>query len=126
MKKILITEDNKTFADALSFYLQDENYETLWVPDGLRGFLRANLWQPDLILMDIDLGASTGFEVAKEIMDAHIPIIFMTASNSPEFVEEARKYDAFAFFHKPLDVPKLLKTIRNSLFSQHRHGFVLA
>lgn len=118
MKKILITEDNKTIADALAMSLEDEGYETLAVYDGLRGFLRSYTWQPDMIIMDVNLGASTGFEVAKEILDTKIPIMFITASTDPHIEEDASKFNTIGVFHKPFDCKYLIHKI-NQYFIQH-------
>lgn len=126
MKRILITEDDKTYSDALTFCLEDEHYEILCVPDGIRGYLRANLWHPDLILMDVNLGASTGFEVAKEILDTDIPIIFMTADNCPQHIEQAKKFNSIALFHKPFNVKQLLETIKETLAGHKLPEFLVA
>ena len=67
MKKILIAEDDPKIGAALEIRLKAANYEVQIVPDGVRSFLRAIIWKPDLILMDVFMPIGSGLEVAREL-----------------------------------------------------------
>jgi CheY-like chemotaxis protein len=122
MKKILITEDNKKISDDLEIRLKAAGYETKTVADGLRSYLRAATWTPDLILMDICIPVGSGLAVAQELKDAglaDIPIIFITASKQKSLKERAGKLNAAGFFEKPFETEKLLAAIASILQSKH-------
>ena len=114
MKKILITEDDKQIAAALKIRLKAAGYAVQIVGDGLRSYIRAQTWIPDLILMDIHLPMGSGLDVAQELQDAglaDIPIIFITASKQENLQQRAGELNAAGFFEKPFDTEKLLSFI---------------
>ena len=125
MKKILIAEDDPKIGAALEIRLKAANYEVQIVPDGVRSFLRAIIWKPDLILMDVFMPIGSGLEVARELElagEADIPIIFMTAGKEKNLREKARKMNVVGFFEKPFDMKKLLAAISRALRSRPRHS----
>ena len=88
------------------------------VADGLRSYLLAASWKPDLILMDICIPIGSGLAVAQELKDSGldvIPIIFLTASKRTNLKELAGKLNAAGFFEKPFDTEKLLAAISSTL-----------
>jgi DNA-binding response OmpR family regulator len=117
-KTILIAEDDKKTALALTIRLQAAGYEVLSVPDGFRSFMQAMSRKPDLILMDIGLPFGDGLSVAEELQDSDlsaIPIIFMTASRKKSLQSRAQEIGAAGFVKKPFDSQKLLDSIANVL-----------
>ena len=122
MKKILIAEDDKKIADALEIRLKAAGYEVQIVADGLRSYLRAQTWTPDLILMDIYMPIGSGLAVAQELKDTELadtPIIFMTASKQKNLRVRAEELNAAGYFEKPFDTKKLLAAISRALQSKH-------
>ena len=122
MKKILITEDDKQSSAALEIRLKAAGYAVQTVADGLRSYLRAMTWTPELILMDIYMPIGSGLDVAQELKDAglaDIPIIFITASKQESLRERAEELNAAGFFEKPFDTEKLLAAITRTLQSRH-------
>jgi len=122
MKKILITEDDRQIAAALKIRLTAAGYEVQIVEDGLRSYLRAQTWSPDLILMDIFMPTGSGLDVAEVLKDAgldRIPIIFITASKREDLRERAKALNAAGFFEKPFDTEKLLAAIASALQAKH-------
>src|SRR5215468_1795747 len=105
MKRILIIEDDEKIAFALSVRLQAHGYPTWIARDGALGLGMAVRNRPDLVLMDISLPIGNGFAIAERIRSyiPPTPIIFLTASKSPEFRERAQKLGAAAFFEKPYE-----------------------
>jgi CheY-like chemotaxis protein len=119
MQKILIVDDNKENRDMLSRRLTRAGYEVHLALDGPSGVQTAYEQLPDLILMDIALGAMDGWE-ATEILKAdprttHIPIIALTAHTAPR--DEAVSLAVGCADHdtKPVDMPRLLGKIEAQL-----------
>lgn len=65
-KKILIIEDEKALAKNLAMALEDK-YQVLLAETGRDGIAQAIAEKPDLILLDVMLPDTTGFEVLKEL-----------------------------------------------------------
>lgn len=122
MPKILIVEDDRKIAIALTVRLKAQKYEVLVAGDALWGTSLAIKEQPDLILLDISMPAGGGFLVAKRVqqnvMTSAIPIIFLTASKDPSLRKKAMEFSPAAFIEKPYDAGKLVAAIREALGEQ--------
>jgi len=115
---VLIAEDDKRIAAALTVRLEAAGYKTVTTPDGFRSFMTAVSGRPDLILMDVFMPIASGFSVAEELRKADladIPIIIVTASKKKSVREQAAEIGAAAFFEKPFDAERLLAAIARAL-----------
>jgi DNA-binding response OmpR family regulator len=121
MKKILIVEDDQKTAMALAIRLKANGYSTSVAPDALAGANQARAIKPDLILLDISLPGGNGFQLAETLLrmpeTSGTPVIFITASKSPELLEKVMELGAIGLFEKPFDTEKLLGSIDRK-FSQ--------
>lgn len=83
--KVLIIDDDKTAQKFISNAIRD-NYEVKTANDGLSGIEDATHWQPDVILLDVEMPGKNGFETCEEIkrnaLTQHIPIIFISGRSS--------------------------------------------
>ncbi len=113
-RKILIIEDD----NEIRTFLQEEispyfNVET--APDGLSGFEKAQTCEADLIICDVFMPGMTGFELTKKLKadfaTSHIPIILLTAFNSPEKHLEGIESGADAYIAKPFSIKLLLARV---------------
>jgi CheY-like chemotaxis protein len=119
MKKILIVEDDETVAKALNLRMKSAGYETALASDAIQGLSRAVSFGPDLVLLDINLPAGNGIDVAHHIrnmLPSSIPIIFLTASKQPGLVERATLVGSpVGFVEKPYNSESLLAATRRGL-----------
>ena len=65
--------------------------------------------KPDLVLMDIELGDGTAFDVLKTLADSKFQIIFTTAHE--HYALKAIKFNALDYLLKPIDVDELQEAI---------------
>src|ERR1700746_3006335 len=83
MKKILLVEDNEMNRDMLTRRLQRQGFSVCCAHDGAAGVAMAKTEMPDLILMDVALGAMDGWEATQLIkadpQTSNIPVIALTA-----------------------------------------------
>jgi CheY-like chemotaxis protein len=116
---ILIVEDNPINSDVLGRRLERRGYHIRFAEDGPSGIEAAGALLPDLILMDIGLGAMDGWEATRRIKanpaTGAIPVIALTAS-----AFESDRLKSFAagcsdFDTKPVDLPRLLGKIERAL-----------
>jgi len=113
MKTILIAEDDKTIAAALTIRLKAAGYKVVVTRDGYDGLKAAALERPDVIVTDIWMPVGTGLCFAEQLQEVglQIPVIFITASHNDILVQKARQLNAFACFRKPYDSDQLLSAI---------------
>jgi len=117
--KILVVEDDKRIALALTVRLRAAGYDVITAPDAVLAVSMALKHRPDLMVLDILMPGGNGFLVAERIQDLEamlgVPCIFLTASKQPGLREKARRLGAAGFFEKPYDAGELLATIRKTL-----------
>jgi DNA-binding response OmpR family regulator len=117
-KKILIVEDDHRVAAGLALRMEAAGFETTVALDGLAGVRSAVHTRPDLVLLDISLPAGDGFTVAERIqrhIASPVPIIFLTASQRPEFRLRAQELGAAGFFQKPYEARELMAAVHQAL-----------
>lgn len=118
MKKVMIVEDDKKIAMALSVRLKSCGYEVEASHDAVVAVSNAKTFKPDLILLDISMPGGDGFSLAERFNNlvdtAGVPIIFVTASKKIGLKEKAMAMGAAGFFEKPYDADLLLTKV-NSL-----------
>jgi CheY-like chemotaxis protein len=119
MPKILLVEDNEMNRDMLTRRLQRHGFQVCCAPDGSSGVAMAAQESPDLILMDVALGAMDGWEATQHIKanpnTARIPIIALTAHALATDRQRSIDVGCADFDTKPIDLPRLLEKIRACL-----------
>ena len=75
--KVLIVDDEKNIVDLIQKSLKLEGYETLGAYSGQEALHKVKTWHPDIVLLDIMLPDTDGYEVLQKIQeyDMRIPII---------------------------------------------------
>ena len=116
MAKILIIDDERSIRNTLKDILGYEKYKVDEAEDGLAGVDKIRNNKYDAILCDIKMPQMDGIEVLEKAMiltDA--PVIMISGHGNIETAVEAIKKGAFDYIAKPLDLNRLLITIRNAL-----------
>ena len=116
MAKILIIDDEAPIRRTLREILEYEKYKISDASEGAEGLELMTNEKFDLILCDIKMPRMDGIEVlskAKQITDA--PIVMISGHGNIETAVECIKNGAFDFITKPLDLNRLLITIRNAM-----------
>jgi DNA-binding response OmpR family regulator len=108
--KVLLAEDDENLGLLLKEYLIAKGYDTDLFPDGemaYHGFMRNHY---HLCLLDVMMPKKDGFSLAKDIrlVNADIPIIFLTAKNLKEDVIEGFKIGADDYMTKPFSMEELI------------------
>jgi CheY-like chemotaxis protein len=117
--KILVVDDERDIADAVSALLIAAGYDVLLAHDGVEAVDTALLERPDLILMDFQMPRMDGVEAAVRIRKIHerkeVRILLATAS----LVDLSRVSEADGFLMKPYSRDILLSFIQ-ALLAQKR------
>ena len=116
MEKILIIEDDKTIREELSILLTNNNYNVSSIEDFLNIEDSLKDVNPDIILLDINLPNTDGFEVIKKIKKVTSkPVIFVTSRNTLEDEIKSLSSGGYDFITKPYNKELLLLKIRKCL-----------
>ena len=116
MGKILIVDDERAIRRALREILEFEEFEVDEAENGKEGLDKAKLDTYDIIFCDIKMPEMDGMEVLDGIQKAKIdsPVIMISGHGNIDTAVQAIKKGAFDFIEKPLDLNRILVTIRNA------------
>jgi CheY-like chemotaxis protein len=122
--KILLVEDSLANRDMLTRRLQRRGFVVCSAADGPTGVAMSVSEKPDLILMDVALGAMDGWQATQLIKDdlrtSHIPIIALTAHALATDREKSVEVGCADFDTKPVDLRRLLGKIEVCLARTRR------
>jgi two-component system, NtrC family, nitrogen regulation response regulator NtrX len=116
MSKILIIDDERSIRRALREILEFEQFEVDEAENGIEGVEKAKSNAYDVLFCDIKMPGKDGMEVLDELIAAQIdvPIIMISGHGNIETAVDAIKKGAFDFIEKPLDLNRILVTVRNA------------
>ena len=126
MIKILIVEDEKPIADLLDMSLTAAGYHCDWVDNGLDAADAVEETRYDLILLDVMLPGSDGFELMEYFAPLHIPVIFTTARDSLKDRIKGLKLGADDYIVKPFEIAELLARVETVLRRRHKTDSLLS
>lgn len=114
--KILIIDDEKSIRNALGDVCEDEGYQVSVAEDGVKGYEAAKDGGFDVIFCDIKMPGMDGVEVLKKLVEEGVDsaIIMITGHGDVQTAVECIKLGAYDFIQKPLDLSRILVTIRNA------------
>ncbi len=96
--------------------LENENFEVVLAEDGLEALDKLELGPFDVILCDIKMPQMDGIELLDKIKEREpdAVVVMISGHGTIDTAVEAIKKGAFDFISKPLDLNRLLITIRNA------------
>lgn len=113
---VLIVDDHPMFRDGLRKALEFENDIQVvgQSADGEQGLEAARTLQPDVVLLDINLPAMNGLQVARQLKSERIgvSVVMLTAYHDSEQVLHAMRAGASAYCAKDITPEKLVEVLR--------------
>ena len=122
--KVLIVDDDVAITQQLFWTLCDE-FEVMTANDLSSAVRRATIYEPDVAILDLHLpptldAPAAGLRVL-DFVKRHLPVskVFVASSDpSVEIRKDCIRRGADGFFDKPLDVERLLSTVRRTALSR--------
>ncbi len=107
---ILLCEDEESLGMLVREYLQAKGYEAELFLDGEAGYKAFMKNKYDMCLLDVMMPRMDGFTLAREIrmVNAEVPIIFLTAKNLKDDILEGFKLGADDYLTKPFSMDELV------------------
>lgn len=114
---ILIIDDEKSIRGTLKEILEYEKYEVDEAEDGMKGLALMEKKRYDIVLCDIKMPRMDGIEVLGKIREKGLdsPVVMISGHGNVETAVESLKNGAYDFISKPLDLNRVLVTIRNAM-----------
>lgn len=116
---LLIVDDTPENVRLLSAILGKQGYEVRKALSGAMAFLAIKAGRPDLILLDVMMPNMDGFEVCRRLKadptTQDIPIIFLSAADTPAYKVEAFRAGGEDYITKPFQVEEVLARVEHQL-----------
>lgn len=117
MTTILIIDDERAIRSTLREILEYEDYKVFDADNALDGLEILKKEKIDLVLCDIKMEKMDGLEALTfaQTLKPEVPFIMISGHGTVETAVEATKKGAYDFLSKPLDLNRILITVRNAL-----------
>ncbi|MBP8023507.1 MAG: sigma-54-dependent Fis family transcriptional regulator [Paludibacter sp.] len=117
MAKILVIDDERSIRNTLKDILEFEKHEVALAGDGQTGLDAAQSESFDIIFSDIKMPGMDGIELLTMLKEKEVeaPVVMISGHGNIETAVECIKKGAFDFIEKPIDLNRLLITVRNAL-----------
>lgn len=117
MSKILVIDDERSIRNTLKDILEYEKYKVDVAEDGMKGLEKVKGAEYDIILCDIKMPGMDGIEVLQKLTEQtpDTPVVMISGHGNIDTAVESIKKGAFDYIEKPLDLNRLLITIRNAM-----------
>jgi len=120
---ILTVDDTPANIRLLTHYLEKQGYRVLTAEDGFEGFKAAIEHKPDLVLLDVMMPGTDGYEVC-ELLKAEeetrdIPVMFLTAKADVEDKIKGFELGAVDYITKPFNLVEISTRVKTQLTLKH-------
>ena len=113
----LVVDDHRLFRTSARLLLQSEGYEVVGeAADGAEAVAQARRLHPDVIVLDVQLPDTTGFEVARSVLEAgpDIQVVLVSSRHASEYGDLVNLSGALGFIAKDeLSGPALARVLRD-------------
>lgn len=116
MTKILIIDDERSIRNSMKDILTFEQHEVIVAENGMEGIIAVKTEKPELVFCDIKMPKMEGIEVLERIKEfsRDTPVVMISGHGTIDTAIEAIKKGAYDFIEKPLDLNRILITIKNA------------
>ena len=114
---ILVVDDERAIRNSLKEILEYENYKVEVAENGADGLQKVQNGKFDLIFSDIKMPEMDGIAFLEAVLKERgdVPVIMMSGHAEIDTAVKSIKLGAYDFISKPLDMNRILVTIRNAL-----------
>jgi two-component system alkaline phosphatase synthesis response regulator PhoP len=113
--RILLAEDEESIREAVKLNLELDGYEVVAVANGRLALQRFREERFDLLVLDVMLPEVDGFQICEQVRlaNADVPVIFLTAKDSPHDRITGLKRGADDYLTKPFSLEELMLRVQN-------------
>jgi DNA-binding response OmpR family regulator len=111
-KRVLIVEDDSNLAAFMRENLLYEGFDVNWAADGNSAQMRARTFMPDLIVLDIMLPDTSGFELCAALRrNGRVPVLIVSARSDKTDKLRGLNLGADDYITKPFDLDEFVARV---------------
>ncbi|MBT9329565.1 response regulator [Paracidobacterium acidisoli] len=116
---VLLVDDNHTHQYSLGRHLHESGFDVIHAHTGAETLSLVSVRQPDVILLDIHLPDTTGFDICQRLKEnpetESIPVVFHSATYDTQAAKsQATDLGAVSFLSYPIDIEHLVSVLRGA------------
>jgi two-component system response regulator RegX3 len=120
---VLVVEDEPSLAESIRYALEVEGFEVVTAGTGRDGLEQARIANPSLVLLDVMLPESSGFDVCRQIRSSSdVPIIMVSARDAEADMVAGLELGADDYVTKPFSMRELVARVRAQIRRSARTG----
>jgi DNA-binding NarL/FixJ family response regulator len=101
MRTVVIVDDHAHFRASARAMLELEGFEVVGeAEDGETGVALVEELEPELVLLDVSLPDTNGFEVARRLAPSHVDVVLVSSRDAPDYGAHAEESGARGFIPK--------------------------
>jgi DNA-binding NtrC family response regulator len=114
--KVLMVDDEEDFVTTLAERMKMRDLSPDLALSGEQALQRVEDDVPDVMVLDLKMPGIDGMEVLRRVRQAYpqVQVVILTGHGSEKDEAEAKRLGAFAYLQKPVDMEKLVKTLRQA------------
>jgi DNA-binding NtrC family response regulator len=114
--KVLLVDDEQEFIETLSERLRLRDLEAKTALDGEQALEAVQDDEPDVMLLDLKMPGMDGMEVLRKVKKAYpgVQVVMLTGHGTDKDEEQAKRLGAYAYLQKPVDLERLVVTLRDA------------
>lgn len=117
--RILMVDDEERFRTITSRILERKGFETIVAESGELALEKLSE-SPDVVVLDVKMGAMDGHETLREIKKSHpdLPVIMLTGHGGAPSAQKALEEGAYDYLAKPCDIDLLAAKVQDAVHSR--------
>jgi DNA-binding NtrC family response regulator len=126
--KVLMVDDEEDFVKTLAERMKMRDLDSDVALDGEQALQFVEDQVPDVMVLDLKMPGIDGMEVLRRVRNAYpqVQVVILTGHGSEKDEAEAKRLGAFAYLQKPVDIEKLIGTLRNAYKKKMENAMVAA
>jgi len=126
--KVLMVDDEEDFVKTLAERMQMRDLDSDVALSGEAALQIVEDQIPDVMVLDLKMPGIDGMEVLRRVRKAYpqVQVVILTGHGSEKDEAEARRLGAFAYLQKPVDIEKLIITLKNAYKKKMEDSMVAA
>lgn len=124
--KVLIVEDEESVRKLIAKVLSNDGILTYQAESGKQALEMLSKYQFDLVLLDVELGDMTGYEIAVEIRqkDLQLPTIFLSGKTDESDILKGLDVGADSYITKPFSPSMLSAQVKSKIKRRREISYV--
>ncbi|PIS11191.1 MAG: diguanylate cyclase response regulator, partial [Bdellovibrio sp. CG10_big_fil_rev_8_21_14_0_10_47_8] len=116
-RRILVIDDDPDSLSIIAEALKWEGYQVHTADSGVAGIEQIQSWNPDLILLDVNMSGMNGLDTLKSVRlkEQYVSVLFISGNTSTEHVIEGLDSGGDDYISKPFEPLELLARVRTQL-----------